>query len=164
MNIDDSIAIVTGGASGLGAATVERLIAGGGRVGIFDLNETLGQALAAAHAPHTLFVRVDVSQEASVAAGVDAVKRAFGAPHICVNCAGIPGFVGRTVSKKGPFPLAEFAKVIDVNLVGTFNVARLAAADAPERAPRGERRARHHHQHGIARRLRRSDGAVRLCC
>ncbi|HTT02730.1 MAG TPA: SDR family NAD(P)-dependent oxidoreductase [Steroidobacteraceae bacterium] len=137
MNIDDSIAIVTGGASGLGAATVERLIAGGGRVGIFDLNETLGQALAAAHAPHTLFVRVDVSQEASVAAGVDAVKRAFGAPHICVNCAGIPGFVGRTVSKKGPFPLAEFAKVIDVNLVGTFNVARLAAAEMLRNEPRG---------------------------
>ncbi len=137
MDIQNSVAVVTGGASGLGEATVERLIAGGGRVGIFDLNEERGRALAAKHAGKAVFVRVDVSDEAQVGAGIAAVMQAFGALHICVNCAGIPGYVGRTVSKNGPFPLAEFTKVIAVNLIGTFNVARLAAAQILKNAPAG---------------------------
>ena len=137
MDIRNSVAVVTGGASGLGEATVERLIAGGARVGIFDVNEQRGAELAARHAGRALFARVDVTDEASVAAGIAAVKAAYGAIHICVNCAGIPGFVGRTVSKKGPFPLAEFKKVIEINLIGTFNVARLAAAEMLKNEPLG---------------------------
>ena len=137
MDIKSSVAVVTGGASGLGEATVERLLAGGGRVGIFDLNEERGRAVAARHAGRAIFARVDVADEASVAAGISAVKTAFGAIHICVSCAGIPGFVGRTVSKKGPFPLAEFTKVIQINLIGTFNVARLAAAEMLKNEPTG---------------------------
>lgn len=137
MDISNSVAVVTGGASGLGEATVERLLAAGGRVGIFDLNEQRGQALAARFPGKAVFVRVDVADEASVTAGIKAVRDAFGALHICVNCAGIPGFIGRTVSKKGPFPLAEFAKVINVNLIGTFNVARLAAAQMLTNQPSG---------------------------
>jgi NAD(P)-dependent dehydrogenase (short-subunit alcohol dehydrogenase family) len=137
MEIQDSVAVVTGGASGLGEATVERLLAAGGRVGIFDVNEERGRALAAKHPRGTIFARVDVTDEASAIAGIGAVKAAFGALRICVNCAGIPGFVGRTVSKKGPFPLAEFVKVIQINLIGTFNVARLAAAEMLKNEPTG---------------------------
>ncbi len=137
MDIRNSVAVVTGGASGLGEATAERLLAGGGRVGIFDVNEERGRALAGKHAGRAIFARVDVTDEASALAGLGAVKSAFGALHICVNCAGIPGFVGRTVSKKGPFPLAEFVKVIQVNLIGTFNVARLAAAEILKNEPSG---------------------------
>lgn len=137
MDINNSVAVVTGGASGLGEATVERLLSGGGRVGIFDLNEGRGRALAAKHPGRAVFARVDVSDEAQVSAGIAAVKEAFGAIHICVSCAGIPGFLGRTVSKKGPFPLAEFTKVVTVNLIGTFNVARLVAAEILKNAPMG---------------------------
>jgi 3-hydroxyacyl-CoA dehydrogenase / 3-hydroxy-2-methylbutyryl-CoA dehydrogenase len=137
VDISKSVAVVTGGASGLGEATVVRLLSAGGRVGIFDLNEERGQALAAKHPGRALFARVDVSDEAQVAAGIAAVMQAFGAIHICVNCAGIPGFVARTVSKKGPFPLAQFTKVITVNLIGTFNVARLAAEQMLKNAPTG---------------------------
>ena len=137
MHIADTVAIVTGGASGLGEATVLRLLAGGARVGIFDVNEGRGQALAARHAGRAVFARVDVADEPSVVAGIAAVKAACGALHVLVNCAGIPGYIGRTVSKKGPFPLAEFAKVIQVNLIGTFNVARLAAAEMLKNEPAG---------------------------
>jgi 3-hydroxyacyl-CoA dehydrogenase / 3-hydroxy-2-methylbutyryl-CoA dehydrogenase len=137
MDIRNSVAVVTGGASGLGEATVERLLAAGGRVGIFDVNEERGRALAGKHAGRALFARVDVTDEPSAVAGIGAVRTAFGAVHICVNCAGIPGFVGRTVSKKGPFPLAEFVKVIQINLIGTFNLARLAAAEMLKNEPSG---------------------------
>ncbi|HUN75259.1 MAG TPA: SDR family NAD(P)-dependent oxidoreductase [Steroidobacteraceae bacterium] len=137
MEIQNRVAVVTGGASGLGEATVERLLAAGARVGILDLNEERGRALAGKHPGRALFARVDVSDESSAVAGMGAVKSAFGALHICVNCAGIPGFVGRTVSKKGPFPLAEFVKVIQINLIGTFNVARLAAAEMLKNDPMG---------------------------
>jgi NAD(P)-dependent dehydrogenase (short-subunit alcohol dehydrogenase family) len=137
MQIADTVTIVTGGASGLGEATVLRVLAGGARVGIFDVNEARGQALAARHAGRAVFARVDVADEASVVAGIAAVKAAFGTVHVLVNCAGIPGYIGRTVSKKGPFPLAEFAKVIQVNLIGTFNVARLAAAEMLKNEPTG---------------------------
>ncbi len=137
MDIQNSVAVVTGGASGLGEATVERFIVGGGRVGIFDVNEERGRAVAARHPGRAIFARVDVADEASVAAGLAAVRSAFGALHICVNCAGIPGHVARTVSKKGPFPLAEFKRVIEINLIGTFNVARLAAAEILKNEPIG---------------------------
>jgi len=137
MEIGQCVAVVSGGASGLGEATVERLLAGGARVGIFDVNEERGRALAAHHRGRAVFARVDVTDESSVAAGVAAAVAAFGALHVCVNCAGIGGFAGRTVSKKGPFPLAEFTKVIQVNLIGTFNVARLAASEMLKNAPGG---------------------------
>jgi 3-hydroxyacyl-CoA dehydrogenase / 3-hydroxy-2-methylbutyryl-CoA dehydrogenase len=137
MQIANTVAVVTGGASGLGEATVERLLAGGGRVGIFDVNDERGGALAARHAGKAVFARVDVTDEASVVAALASVISAFGALHVCVNCAGVSGFVSRTVSKKGPFPLAEFTKVININLIGTFNVARLAAAEMLKNQPLG---------------------------
>ncbi|HSW25584.1 MAG TPA: SDR family NAD(P)-dependent oxidoreductase, partial [Burkholderiaceae bacterium] len=114
MDIKNKVAIVTGGASGLGEGTLRRLVGGGARVAIFDMNEQLGQALAAEFPDQVIFCRVDVTDEASAQAGIAATLAAFGSIQICVNCAGIPGALGRIVSKKGPYPLAEFAKVVSI--------------------------------------------------
>jgi 3-hydroxyacyl-CoA dehydrogenase/3-hydroxy-2-methylbutyryl-CoA dehydrogenase len=137
MQIKDNVAIVTGGASGLGEAVVRRMVQGSGKAAIFDMNADRGQQLAAELGASAIFCKVDVASEESVAAGIAAAREAFGAIHACVNCAGIPGLVARTVSKKGCYPLAEFAKVININLVGTFNVARLAAAEMMKNDPQG---------------------------
>jgi len=140
MDIQGKVALVTGGASGLGAATVRMIVAAGGRAVILDLNEKLGQHLAAelGHAVH--YARADVSDPAEVEQAVNAAMTAFGALHICVNCAGI-GDPQRIIGKEGPADLARFAKVIRVNLIGTFNVARLAAWVIAPNAPNpdGER-------------------------
>ncbi|MEO6341100.1 MAG: SDR family NAD(P)-dependent oxidoreductase [Caulobacteraceae bacterium] len=138
MDINGKVAIVTGGASGLGEAAVERFIAGGGKVAIFDLNDEKGQALAAKYPGKAIYCRVDVSDEASAVAGVAATMEAFGAVHVAVNCAGIPGKIGRIVGRGGPMALADFAKVINVNLIGTFNIDRLAAAEMLKNQPDAE--------------------------
>lgn len=138
MRIEHCAAIVTGGASGLGAATVRRLAAAGARVAIFDLSEAQGHALAAD--VKGLFVRVDVTDEAQVAAALDAAESAHGTARILVNCAGI-GPPAKAVDRDGvPLPLAEFRKVLDVNLTGTFNVLSKFAARAMTLEPIGEER------------------------
>lgn len=133
MELKDNIAVVTGGASGLGAATAEHFASQGCKVVLFDLNQEAGEAHAAAIGGH--FVKVDVTSEESVNAGLDAAETwAGGAARILINCAGI--VVGsKTVGKKGPHPLADFEKVIAINLVGTFNCTRLAAARMSEADP-----------------------------
>jgi NAD(P)-dependent dehydrogenase (short-subunit alcohol dehydrogenase family) len=138
MRIENSVAIVTGGASGLGEATVRRLIAGGGKVAIFDLNGAAGQALAGEHPGSAIFARVDVAGEDSAVAGVAATLEAFGAVHICVNCAGVPGKIGRIVGRSGPMALADFVSTLTINLVGTFNICRLAAAEMLKNEPDAE--------------------------
>lgn len=135
MNIKDKIVIVTGGASGLGEATVQHVVAAGGKAAIFDLDTAKGEALAAKLGGSAIFAKVDVSEEASTQAGIALALANFGAVHACVNCAGIPGRIGRVVSRKGPMPLADFEQVIKVNLVGTFNVTRLAAAEMLKNQP-----------------------------
>ena len=137
MDIKDIVAVVTGGASGLGEAVVERLIAGGGKVAIFDMSEEKGHALAAKHAGSAIFAKVDVADEASTTAGIAATLEAFGKIQICVNCAGIGG-AGRTVGRGGPLPLADFERIIRVNLIGTFNVSRLAAAEMLKGEPNAD--------------------------
>lgn len=127
MQLQDKIAIVTGGASGLGLATVKAYLAKGARVAIFDLNAEAGQALVAELGEAVIFCPVNVADEASVQAGLEAVVARWGAVHVAVNCAGI-GSAMRTVGKNGPHSLDVFSKVISVNLIGTFNVTRLAAA------------------------------------
>jgi NAD(P)-dependent dehydrogenase (short-subunit alcohol dehydrogenase family) len=132
MNIDGVAAIVTGGASGLGKATAKMLAANGARVALFDLNEETGKA--AAKEIGGVFVSVNVADDASVTAGLDAAEKANGPARILVNCAGIAPAV-KTVGKENkPHPLDAFTKTVMVNLVGTFNciskfAARCAALD-----------------------------------
>jgi NAD(P)-dependent dehydrogenase (short-subunit alcohol dehydrogenase family) len=124
MDIRNSTFIVTGGASGLGAATVEMIAANGGKVVIADLKG--GEALAARLGEQAVFQPTDVSSEEQAQACVARALQAFGKLHGLINCAGIA--VGeKTVGKEGPHSLASFSKVIQVNLIGTFNMIRLAA-------------------------------------
>jgi NAD(P)-dependent dehydrogenase (short-subunit alcohol dehydrogenase family) len=125
MQIQDRAFIVTGGASGLGAATARMFAARGGKVVIADLNVELGEALA--KEIDGRFVRCDVSSESDGAAVVQTAVSEFGEVSGLVNCAGI-GTAQRTVGKTGAHDLATFVKVINVNLIGTFNMIRLAAA------------------------------------
>jgi len=126
MIIKDKVAIVTGGASGLGEATARRLHALGAKVAIFDMNAARGADIAGELGAGVIFQAVDVTDEASVQAGIAAVQTAFGAIHICCNFAGVAD-AAKTVGKDGAFPLPIFTKVIHINLIGTFNVLRLAA-------------------------------------
>ena len=135
MKLEQVVAVVTGGASGLGEAAVRRVIAGGGKAAIFDLDEAKGRALADEFPDQALFARVDVADEPAAIAGFAAISARFGALHVCVNCAGIPGKIGRIVGKSGPMALADFEKVIKVNLVGAFNISRLAAAEMLKNQP-----------------------------
>jgi NAD(P)-dependent dehydrogenase (short-subunit alcohol dehydrogenase family) len=140
MQLDGSVALVTGGASGLGEATVREFVGAGGRAVIVDRPQSEGEALAQALGRGALFAPADVTSADEVEAAVTRTVEHFGALHIAVNCAGV-GTAMRTVTKSGPMPLELFAKCVEVNLVGTFNVIRLAAARMAANAPRedGER-------------------------
>ena len=116
-------AVVTGGASGLGAATARRLAAGGAKVAIFDMNDA-GEALA--REIGGVFASVDVTSEESLAAGFETARTAHGQERVLVNCAGIAP-VAKTVSRGATHPFDMYAKVIDVNLMGTFRASAMAA-------------------------------------
>ncbi|MGZ4601263.1 MAG: 3-hydroxyacyl-CoA dehydrogenase [Oryzihumus sp.] len=134
MNINDStVALVTGGASGLGEATVRRLHDGGASVVIVDLPSSSGKALAEELGDHARFAPADVRDEAQVQAAIEVAKE-LGDLRVVVNCAGV-GTPGRVVGKKGPLDLETFRNVIDINLVGTFNVLRLGAAAMLDNEP-----------------------------
>lgn len=137
MDIPGKTAIVTGGASGLGAATVKRLATAGAKVVIFDVNEELGAAMAEQSGEQVLFQRVDVAAEDSVAAAIDHTMATFGAIHICCNFAGI-AVAAKTLGKTGPHALDLYNKVLQVNLAGTFNVLRLAAEQMAKNEPVNE--------------------------
>jgi NAD(P)-dependent dehydrogenase (short-subunit alcohol dehydrogenase family) len=126
MQIEDSVFIVTGGASGLGAGTVRNLARLGGKVVVADLNEVAGQALIKELGPSLRFVRADVTAEADAKAAVAAAVEAFGAVHGLVNCAGI-ATGEKVLGKEGPHALASFARCLNINVVGSFNFIRLAA-------------------------------------
>jgi NAD(P)-dependent dehydrogenase (short-subunit alcohol dehydrogenase family) len=134
MEMQDKVAVVTGGASGLGRATVKRFVANGMKCAIFDMNEEKGTALAAELGDAAIFQKVNVADEESVKAGIEATMAAFGAIHVDCNYAGIGNAV-RTMGKNGPFPLDAFKMIIDVNLVGTFNVLRLCAEQMAKNEP-----------------------------
>lgn len=126
MDLKDKVAVITGGASGIGRATVRRFVAAGAKAAIFDMDDNKGQELAGELGDSVIFCNVNVTSEESVADGIAAAMKAFGSIHICCNFAGT-GNAMRTMGKKGPFPLDEFNKIIQINLVGTFNVLRLCA-------------------------------------
>ena len=137
MEISGKVAVVTGGASGLGAATARMIVEEGGHAVIVDVNEEAGQALAEDLGSHARFVRADVAEAAEVQAAVESAIDAFGGLHISIQCAGIVD-AQRVIGKAGPADLARFSKVIRVNLIGTFNVARLAAWLMATNAPNEE--------------------------
>src|SRR6476659_2402614 len=140
MDIRDSTFIVTGGASGLGAATARMVVEGGGRVIVADLKDVEGNALTDELGAAARFVRTDVTDETSGKAAGAAALAAFGAVHGLVNCAGIV-HGEKVVGKQGPHTLAGFVRAISINLVGTFNIVRLAADAMTKGAPNsgGER-------------------------
>ncbi|MEV4602642.1 3-hydroxyacyl-CoA dehydrogenase [Amycolatopsis sp. NPDC049253] len=136
MDIANTVALVTGGASGLGLATAKELHRRGAKVVVVDLPTSDGAAVAAELAG--VFAPADVTSEADVRAAVDTAA-SLGDLRVVVNCAGIGNAV-KTVGKKGAFPLEAFTKVVSVNLIGTFNVLRLAAERVAQTEPVGEER------------------------
>ena len=140
MKVEKHTFIVTGGGSGLGAATARQLVTAGGNVIIADLNKPAGEATACELGSRAHFVETDVTDEASVQRAIDAAVEKFGGLHGAINCAGI-GIAMRVAAKDGPHNLDAFAAVVKVNLVGTFNVIRLAAVKmiAAEADAEGER-------------------------
>ena len=140
MRLQNQTVLVTGGASGLGGATAEMIVAAGGRVIIADVNDAAGRTAAARLGASARFLRTDVTSEADVQQTIATAIKEFGAFTGLVNAAGI-GPAARVVGRDGPMPLEQFARVIQINLIGTFNVVRLAAAAMMnnQAAPSGER-------------------------
>jgi len=140
MKINGSTFIVTGGSSGLGAATVETLLAEGGNAMIADVNRAAGEGLARRLGKQARFIETDVTREDHAQAAVRLALEAFGGLHGLINCAGI-GLGEKTIGKEGPHALASFARVININLIGTFNMIRVAADAMSKQQPNaaGER-------------------------
>lgn len=140
MDIKNSVAIITGGASGLGEATARALVERGGRVALLDLDKEMGERLASELGDAAIFCPGDVSNEKEVDGVVEKVKDAFGTFQIVVNCAGVGGDI-KVVGKEGVMPLEAFNRTIQINLIGTFNVIRATASSLMENNPnnKGER-------------------------
>jgi NAD(P)-dependent dehydrogenase (short-subunit alcohol dehydrogenase family) len=134
MELAGSTFVVTGGASGLGAATVRMVVANGGNVVIADLKDADGEALAGELGGRARFIRTDVVDEASAKAAIASTLDAFGGLQGLVNCAGIV-YGEKVVGKEGAHSLAGFVRTININLIGTFNMTRLAAAAMSGNAP-----------------------------
>jgi NAD(P)-dependent dehydrogenase (short-subunit alcohol dehydrogenase family) len=140
MQLGGSVFIVTGGASGLGGATARMLAGGGGKVVIADLKEPEGNALAKELGSAVKFARTDVTDEASAKGAIATALSAFGALHGLINCAGVV-HGERILGKEAPHALASFVRVVNINLVGSFNMTRLAAEAMNKNTPNagGER-------------------------
>lgn len=139
MELDNRVALITGGASGLGLATAEELLAHGASVVLVDLPSSDGEAVAERLGERAAFAPTDVTEPEEVAAAVEEAVSAFGGLHVAVNCAGI-GWAQRVLSRNGPHDYDVFGKVVQINLLGTFNVLRLAAERIATEEPVGEER------------------------
>jgi NAD(P)-dependent dehydrogenase (short-subunit alcohol dehydrogenase family) len=137
MNLNGVGVVITGGASGLGAATAQLLASSGAKVTLFDMNADLGEKLAKEIGG--IFCKVNVTNEEEVIAGFDAAAKAHGVTRVLVNCAGV-GYAGKTASKGKPFPLQAFRTVLDINLIGSFSCIAQFAARLTEADPIGEER------------------------
>ncbi|NDJ60459.1 MAG: 3-hydroxyacyl-CoA dehydrogenase [Chloroflexi bacterium] len=140
MKLNEITAVITGGASGLGAGCARQFAANGARVLIIDRDQAQGMAIAGELGESARFVAADVTSESEVQGALAVAVTAFGGVHVLINCAGVVSG-GRTVGKDGPHPLDEFERVIRINLIGTFNTLRLAAVLMAENPPNaaGER-------------------------
>lgn len=136
MNIDQVRAVITGGASGLGLAVARRLVAAGGHVALLDVNGEAGETIADALGPAATFRAVDVRDEAAVAEAVAVANEELQGLNVAICCAGIIG-AGRALGRDGPMSLAHFTQVVEINLMGTFNVCKAAAAIIADQ-PAGE--------------------------
>jgi len=134
MDVKEKVAVITGGASGLGLGTARRLVDKGAKVVIFDLNEEKAKEVCKELGANVAYALVDVTSKESVEAGIKKTIETFGAIHICVNCAGIAP-PQKVIGRSGAMPLENFASVIDINLNGTFNVLRLAAVEMAKNEP-----------------------------
>lgn len=131
MQVQNNTFLITGGASGLGLAASKMIAENGGNAVILDINEEAGKLI---ESDKILFVKTDVTSEESVKNAIEKAKNKFGGIHGAINCAGI-GPAKRVVGKDGPHPLDFFQKVININLIGTFNVIRLVADEIAKAAP-----------------------------
>lgn len=141
MEMNNCVAVVAGGASGLGEAVVRGMVAKGGQASILDFDAERGEKLAAELGDDAVFCKTDVTDEATLQAAMDKTMAAFGAIHVAVNCAGVAP-PHKVIDKDGrPMPIEAFDKVIQINLVGTMNVVRLAAVEMLKNTPNedGER-------------------------
>jgi NAD(P)-dependent dehydrogenase (short-subunit alcohol dehydrogenase family) len=134
MQLQGNTFLISGGGSGLGAACAQTFAAADANVVILDVNAETGERMAAEIGSQARFVKTDVTDEQSVQRAIDAAIEAFGQVRGAINCAGI-GIAERTLGRSGPHPLDLFARVIQVNLIGTFNVIRLAAAAIAREEP-----------------------------
>ena len=134
MNIQNKTFLITGGGSGLGAATAQAIVNAGGNVVLADVNATQGVAFAKQLGAKARFVKTDVTSESDVKAAIEAAKTSFGGLSGAVNCAGV-GAPAKVLGKEGPHPLDVFQRIININLIGTFNVIRLTAAAMAEQQP-----------------------------
>ena len=137
MQLQNHTFLITGGGSGLGAATARLFAQSGADVVLADVNPTTGEQTAREIGEHARFAQADVTDEASVRRAVEMAGEAFGGLNGVVNCAGI-GIAQRVLGKSGPHPLDSFSRVIQINLIGTFNVIRLASAVMSENTPDAE--------------------------
>ena len=137
MQLTGSVAVITGGASGLGAATAQLFAAAGAKLALWDRNAEAGHALAAEFGVNGLCIETDVTNSDDVERAVAQVQERFGSIHIVVNCAGI-ATAERVIGRQGPLPLERFERVIQINLIGTFNVIRLTAALMMQNTPNAE--------------------------
>ena len=141
MNLDNKVALVTGGASGLGQATVEKFVEKGAKTVILDINEdNANKIIENLGDDNVMFVSTNIMEEEPVVNAINQIKDKFGGLHIAVNCAGT-GYPGRILGKEAPHPLDAFQFIINLNLVGTFNVMRIAAElmDKNEPDEKGEK-------------------------
>ena len=137
MNINEKIAVVTGGSSGMGKATIRRVVKEGGKAAIFDINDEKGQALVKElGADNVIYCHVNVMETSSIEAGIAKAMDRFGAIHICCNFAG--GGIGgaaRTMGRDGPHNIENYKKTVMLNLIGTFDVTRLCAEQMSKNVP-----------------------------
>jgi 3-hydroxyacyl-CoA dehydrogenase / 3-hydroxy-2-methylbutyryl-CoA dehydrogenase len=134
MNIRDSVFVVTGGASGLGEACVRELVKENAKIAIFDLQEERGERLAAEIGNNCIFAKTDVTSQESTQAAIGKTIEEFGKINGAINCAGV-GVASKVFSEKGPYPLKDFTWVVQINLIGTFNVIRLAVEQMVKNTP-----------------------------